>query len=53
MNGRTLKGCQRFRATPEMFSHPFRVHIIFYFISGGLRQASTTGYYLSRFQREN
>jgi hypothetical protein len=43
---RTPEGCQRFSNTP------FRVWNYFLLLSGGLRYAATTGYYLTAFQAE-
>jgi hypothetical protein len=37
---------------PPFFCHPFRVWKYFRLLSGGLRYAATTGYYLAAFQAE-
>src|SRR5437899_7814470 len=37
---------------PQFFSHPFRVWNDFRLLSGGLRYAATTGYYLTALQAE-
>ncbi|MEP6912098.1 MAG: hypothetical protein ABI923_05050, partial [bacterium] len=47
----TVDGCSHSEGVPALFWHPSRVRNNFPLSTGGLRYASTTGYYLSRLRR--
>ena len=43
----TLKGCKSYGISRTKLSHPFRVQISCSLVTGGLRYAPTTGYFLA------